>query len=75
MRAFVAKRRLVKLDLDELLSVTVLAAAAATPRLRMRVNDIEQREDQVLTKAIDLDGNAMKTTAARYVVGCDGAHS
>jgi 2-polyprenyl-6-methoxyphenol hydroxylase-like FAD-dependent oxidoreductase len=57
----------------------LLAAAAATPRLRIlnrtRVADIEQREDKVLATTIDLGRNATATIAAQYVVGCDGAHS
>jgi 2-polyprenyl-6-methoxyphenol hydroxylase-like FAD-dependent oxidoreductase len=61
------------------LEPVLLAAAAATPRLRilnwMRVDDIEQRENEVLAAAVDLDTNATTTIAARYVVGCDGAHS
>jgi 2-polyprenyl-6-methoxyphenol hydroxylase-like FAD-dependent oxidoreductase len=61
------------------LEPALLAAATATPRLGilhgMRVDDIEQREDDVLAKTIDFAGNATKTIAARYVVGCDGAHS
>ena len=56
-----------------------LLAAAATQRLRilnrMRVDDIDQRENEVLAAAVDLDRDATKTIAARYVVGCDGAHS
>jgi FAD binding domain len=60
------------------LEPVLLAAAAATPRLqilnRMRVDDIEHCKDHVLAKATELDGS-MTTIAARYVVGCDGAHS
>jgi 2-polyprenyl-6-methoxyphenol hydroxylase-like FAD-dependent oxidoreductase len=61
------------------LEPALLAAAAATPRLRilhqMRVDDIEQRDNEVFVTAIDLGRNATKTIGARYVVGCDGAHS
>ena len=53
--------------------------AAAAPRLRilngMRVDAIEQREDQILATATKSAGNATTTIAAHYVVGCDGAHS
>jgi 2-polyprenyl-6-methoxyphenol hydroxylase-like FAD-dependent oxidoreductase len=60
------------------LEPVLLAAAAATPRLRIlhgtRVEGIEQCENEVLATASDLGGSAM-TVAARYVVGCDGAHS
>ena len=41
----------------------------------MRVDAIEQREDQILATATESAGNATTTIAARYVVGCDGAHS
>ena len=41
----------------------------------MRVDAIEQREDQILATATESGGNATTTIAARYVVGCDGAHS
>jgi 2-polyprenyl-6-methoxyphenol hydroxylase-like FAD-dependent oxidoreductase len=61
------------------LEPVLLAAAAATPGLRIlhgtRVDDIEQRESEVLATAIDLGRNTTTTIAARYVVGCDGAHS
>jgi 2-polyprenyl-6-methoxyphenol hydroxylase-like FAD-dependent oxidoreductase len=61
------------------LEPVLLAGAAATPGLRIlhgtRVDDIEQRESEVLATAIDLGRNTTTTIAARYVVGCDGAHS
>ena len=61
------------------LEPVLLGAAAATPRVRilngMRVASIEQREDQILATATESAGNATTTIAARYVVGCDGAHS
>jgi 2-polyprenyl-6-methoxyphenol hydroxylase-like FAD-dependent oxidoreductase len=61
------------------LEPVLLGAAAATPRLRilngMRVDAIEQRELQTLATATESAGNATTTIAARYVVGCDGAHS
>ncbi|MBV8439637.1 MAG: FAD-dependent monooxygenase [Hyphomicrobiales bacterium] len=61
------------------LEPVLLAAAAAAPRLRivrgMRVEDIEQRENEALAEAIDLASGARTVIAARYVVGCDGAHS
>ena len=61
------------------LEPVLLGAAAATPRLRilngMRVDAIEQREVQTLATATESAGNATTTIAARYVVGCDGAHS
>jgi 2-polyprenyl-6-methoxyphenol hydroxylase-like FAD-dependent oxidoreductase len=60
------------------LEPVLLGAAAATPGLRilngMRVDAIEQREDQILATATESAGN-VTTIAARYVVGCDGAHS
>jgi 2-polyprenyl-6-methoxyphenol hydroxylase-like FAD-dependent oxidoreductase len=60
------------------LEPVLLAAAAATPGLRVlngtRVDRVEQCENEVLAAASDLGGSAM-TIAARYVVGCDGAHS
>ena len=61
------------------LEPVLLDAAAATPRLRilngMRVDAIQQREDQILATATESAGNATTTIAACYVVGCDGAHS
>jgi 2-polyprenyl-6-methoxyphenol hydroxylase-like FAD-dependent oxidoreductase len=61
------------------LEPVLLAAAAATPHLRIvnrtRIDGVEQREDQVLATATEVGRNATKTIAARYVVGCDGAHS
>jgi 2-polyprenyl-6-methoxyphenol hydroxylase-like FAD-dependent oxidoreductase len=61
------------------LEPVLLGAAAATPCLRiqnrMRVVDIEQREDRVLVTGIDLGTTATNIIASRYVVGCDGAHS
>jgi 2-polyprenyl-6-methoxyphenol hydroxylase-like FAD-dependent oxidoreductase len=61
------------------LEPVLLAAAFATPRLRilnrMRFADIEQREDEALATFIEPDSNGRTAIAARYVVGCDGAHS
>src|SRR3984957_11404176 len=61
------------------LEPVLLGAAAATPGVRilngMRVDAIEQREDQILAPTTESAGNATPTIAARYVVGCDGAHS
>jgi 2-polyprenyl-6-methoxyphenol hydroxylase-like FAD-dependent oxidoreductase len=61
------------------LEPVLLAAAMATPRLRIlnrvRVDDVEQRNDDVLATTTELDSNLTKTIVARYVVGCDGAHS
>jgi 2-polyprenyl-6-methoxyphenol hydroxylase-like FAD-dependent oxidoreductase len=55
------------------------AAANATPRLRilnrMRVDNVLQHHSEVVASIIDLDGKAPKTIGARYIVGCDGAHS
>ena len=61
------------------LEPVLLAAAASTPGLRilhgMRVEAIAQCDNQVLVTATDVGRNAQKSIAARYVVGCDGAHS
>jgi 2-polyprenyl-6-methoxyphenol hydroxylase-like FAD-dependent oxidoreductase len=61
------------------LEPVLLASAAAMPRLRIlnhtRVSDFEQHEDGVLAVAKDLDSDATQEIFARYLVGCDGAHS
>ena len=62
------------------LEPVLLAAAAATPRVAhpepMRVAAIEQREDESPRDGDRISRrNATTTIAARYVVGCDGAHS
>jgi 2-polyprenyl-6-methoxyphenol hydroxylase-like FAD-dependent oxidoreductase len=61
------------------LEPVLLGTAAATPCLRIlnriRVVGIEQQEDRVLVTGIDLGTTASKIIAARFVVGCDGAHS
>ena len=58
----------------------VAYVAAATPRVRILEWDASstrssKREDQILATATESRGNATTTIAARYVVGCDGAHS
>jgi 2-polyprenyl-6-methoxyphenol hydroxylase-like FAD-dependent oxidoreductase len=61
------------------LEPVLFACAAATPGLRIlnrtRVCDFEQDEDGVLAIAENLDSNESCEIRARYVVGCDGAHS
>jgi 2-polyprenyl-6-methoxyphenol hydroxylase-like FAD-dependent oxidoreductase len=61
------------------LEPAMFAAAAAAPRLRLlnrtRVIDFEQREDGVLAVAKNLDVASQQKIFARYLVGCDGAHS
>ncbi len=61
------------------LEPVLLAAASGTPGVRIlhgtRVERVEQRENEALAEAIDIGRNATTTIAARYVVGCDGAHS
>jgi 2-polyprenyl-6-methoxyphenol hydroxylase-like FAD-dependent oxidoreductase len=42
---------------------------------RTRVSDFEQYEDGVLAIAEDLGSNESFEIFARYLVGCDGAHS
>jgi 2-polyprenyl-6-methoxyphenol hydroxylase-like FAD-dependent oxidoreductase len=53
--------------------------AAATRGLgiltRTRVSEFEQYEDGVLAIAEDLDSNEHFKISARYLIGCDGAHS
>jgi 2-polyprenyl-6-methoxyphenol hydroxylase-like FAD-dependent oxidoreductase len=61
------------------LEPVLFACAAATPGLlilnRTRVSDFEQDRDRVLAIAEDLDSNESFQISARYLVGCDGAHS
>jgi 2-polyprenyl-6-methoxyphenol hydroxylase-like FAD-dependent oxidoreductase len=61
------------------LEPVMFAHAAAMRGLRIlnrtRVVDFEQREDGVLATASDLDNNQTREIFARYLVGCDGAHS
>ena len=61
------------------LEPVLFACAAATPGLsilsRTRVSDFEQYEDGVLAIAEDLGSNESFEIFARYLVGCDGAHS
>src|SRR5215831_11958982 len=61
------------------LEPVLFACAAATPRLRIlsrtRVSDFEQCENGVLAMAKDLDSNESFEIFARYLIGCDGAHS
>jgi 2-polyprenyl-6-methoxyphenol hydroxylase-like FAD-dependent oxidoreductase len=61
------------------LEPVLVAAAKRTPRLqilnRTYVDRIEQREDMVLATSFDLASKRPIVFSARYVVGCDGAHS
>src|SRR5262249_4537270 len=61
------------------LEPVLFAYAAATPGLRIlnrtRVLDFVQREDEVLAFALDLNSGQPFEILARYLVGCDGAHS
>jgi 2-polyprenyl-6-methoxyphenol hydroxylase-like FAD-dependent oxidoreductase len=61
------------------LEPVLFACATATPGLRIvnrtRVCDFEQDGDGVLAIAEDLDSNESFEIRARYLVGCDGAHS
>jgi len=61
------------------LEPVLFARAAATPGLRIlnrtRVFDCKQCEDGVLAIAEDLDSRESFQISARYVIGCDGAHS
>jgi len=61
------------------LEPVLFASAAATAGLRIlnrtRVSDFEQDEDGVLAIAEDLGLNEDFQIRARYLVGCDGAHS
>jgi 2-polyprenyl-6-methoxyphenol hydroxylase-like FAD-dependent oxidoreductase len=61
------------------LEPALFAAAAAMPRLhllnRMRVIGFEQRDEGVLAIAKNLDTASERRICARYLVGCDGAHS
>jgi 2-polyprenyl-6-methoxyphenol hydroxylase-like FAD-dependent oxidoreductase len=57
----------------------MFAHAATVPRLRIlrrtSVLDFEQTESGVLAIARDLNTNRTREIFARYLVGCDGAHS
>jgi 2-polyprenyl-6-methoxyphenol hydroxylase-like FAD-dependent oxidoreductase len=61
------------------LEPVMFAHAATVPRLRIlsrtSVLDFEQTESGVLAIARDLDTNKTREIFARYLVGCDGAHS
>jgi 2-polyprenyl-6-methoxyphenol hydroxylase-like FAD-dependent oxidoreductase len=61
------------------LEPVLFACAAATPRLsilsRTRVSSLEQHENGVLAIAEDLDSYESFEIFARYLIGCDGAHS
>ena len=61
------------------LEPVLFAVAVSTPRLRIlsrtRVSDFEQDDDGVMAIAKDLDSNKNFQIFARYLVGCDGAHS
>ena len=57
----------------------LFACAAATPGLRIlcrtRVSDFKQHENGILAIARNLDSNESFEISARYLIGCDGAHS
>jgi 2-polyprenyl-6-methoxyphenol hydroxylase-like FAD-dependent oxidoreductase len=57
----------------------LFACAVATPRLRIvnrtRVVGFEQSDHRVLAIAKNLDSNEPLEIFARYLIGCDGAHS
>ena len=61
------------------LEAVMFAHAAATPGLRIldrtSVIDFEQSDDAVLAKLRNLDTDETDDVLARYLVGCDGAHS
>jgi 2-polyprenyl-6-methoxyphenol hydroxylase-like FAD-dependent oxidoreductase len=61
------------------LEPVMFAHASTTPELRIlsrtEVTGFEQRDDGVLVSARNLDTDAITEIAARYLVGCDGAHS
>ena len=61
------------------LEPVLFACAAAMPGLRIlsrtHVSDFEQYENGVLAIARDLHSNESFEISARYLIGCDGAHS
>jgi 2-polyprenyl-6-methoxyphenol hydroxylase-like FAD-dependent oxidoreductase len=61
------------------LEPVLFACARATPRVRIlsrtRVLDFEQYDDGVRAVAKDLNSDATNEIFARYLIGCDGAHS
>ena len=61
------------------LEPALFACATKMPRLRIlgrtRVSDFEQDENGVMAIAKDLNSNESFQIFARYLVGCDGAHS
>jgi 2-polyprenyl-6-methoxyphenol hydroxylase-like FAD-dependent oxidoreductase len=61
------------------LEPVLFACARATPRVgilsRTRVLDFEQYDDGIRAVAKDLNSDATKEIFARYLIGCDGAHS
>ena len=61
------------------LEPVLFACAAATSQLRIMsrtaVLDFEQGDHGVLATAKDLDSNETLQVFARYLIGCDGAHS
>jgi len=61
------------------LEPVLFARAAATPNLcmltRTSVFEFEQNENAVRAMAIDLGGRETIEVFARYLIGCDGAHS
>jgi len=61
------------------LEPVLFACARATPKLRIMsrtmVVDFEQTDRGILAIAKDLDTNERREILARYLIGCDGAHS
>ena len=61
------------------LEPVLFACARATPKLRIMsrtmVVDFEQTDHGILAIAKDLDTNERREILARYLIGCDGAHS
>ena len=61
------------------LEPVLFARGSATPELRimsrMMVVDFEQTDRGTLATAKDLDTNERREIFARYLIGCDGAHS
>jgi 2-polyprenyl-6-methoxyphenol hydroxylase-like FAD-dependent oxidoreductase len=61
------------------LEPVLFALGAATPRLRILsrtgVSDFQQHEDGVVAVADNLDSHKSFQVFARYLIGCDGAHS
>ena len=62
-------------DLESTLRKRLATEATATVRLRHDVFAIEPEADRVVLRVEDMATGRLKRTAARYVVGCDGARS